>query len=239
MLRILILFIFCLCFSAESVKSQENPPPTAPTPTTSPNSQKANRRPSAAAPSEPFENATVAALAKQCVKFETEAGVFEAEMFPEAAPETVRNFLNLAAIGAFDTTVFSRVIPNFVVQGGNVSTRLTSTPEIIARMQRTIPDEPNQILHERGILSMARSTEPNTATSHFFILVREATHLNGTFAAFGRIINGMDIVDAINKMPGTGERPTKPVRLNRATVAACPAKETPRSATNNSLNQFR
>lgn len=238
MLRILILFIFCSIIPVAAVKSQEDPPTVKPSPTALPDSKKANRRPTAA-PSEPFANATVQMLAKQCVKLETEAGVIEAEMFPEAAPETVRNFLNLAALGAFDTTTFSRVIPNFVVQGGNVSTRLTVTPEIIARMQRTIPDEPNQILHERGILSMARSSEPNTATSHFFILVNEAPHLNGTFAAFGRVINGMEIVDAINKMPGTGERPAKSVRLNRATVASCPAKESSSNTSNNLPSQFR
>lgn len=224
-LKALILLTLLIMFAA-IVKAQENPPAMKVETSAPQTSKKANRRPVTTAPSEPFDNATVEILAKQCVKLETEEGLIELEMFPEAAPATVRNFLNLAAIGAFDTTNFSRVVPNFVVQGGNVSTRLKTTPELIARMQRVIPDEPNQVRHERGIVSIARSSEPNTATSHFFILVNEARHLDGTFAAFGRVTSGMEIVDAINKMPVTGDKPAKPVRLIRATISPCPVQKT-------------
>jgi peptidyl-prolyl cis-trans isomerase B (cyclophilin B) len=166
-------------------------------------------------------------MAAQCVKFETEAGVIEMEMFPESAPESVRNFLNLTAIGAFDTTTFSRVVPGFVVQGGNIFTREKITPELDGRARRTIPDEPSLIKHERGILSMARSDEPNSASTSFFILVGNASHLDGTFAAFGRVTRGMETVDVINKMPVENEQPTKPVRIKRATVALCPAQTKP------------
>lgn len=214
-LKSIVLLIFGIILLAGVDRAQENPP-----------AKKTNRRPVAVA-AEPFENATIETLAKQCVKLETEAGQIELEMFPEAAPATVRNFLNLVAAKAYDTTTFSRVVPNFVVQGGSVATRLKYTNELIARMQRTIPDEPNQILHERGILSMARNTEPNTASSSFFILMREARHLDGTFAAFGRVTSGMETVDAINKMPVTGEKPDKPVRLTRALVIPCAVKKEP------------
>jgi peptidyl-prolyl cis-trans isomerase B (cyclophilin B) len=163
-------------------------------------------------------------MAAQCVKLETEAGVIELEMYPESAPESVRNFLNLTATGAFDTTTFSRVVPRFVIQGGNISTREKLTPELDKRMRRTIPDEPNQIKHERGVLSMARADEPNSASTHFFILVDSAPNLDGTFAAFGRVTKGMEVVDAINKMPVENEKPAKPVRITRATVAPCPAQ---------------
>jgi peptidyl-prolyl cis-trans isomerase B (cyclophilin B) len=163
-------------------------------------------------------------MGAQCVKFETEAGIIELEMFPESAPETVRNFLNLTANGAFDTTTFSRVVPDFIVQGGNLTTREKITLELVKRARRTIPDEPNLIKHERGIISMARSDSPNSATTNFFILLGAAQHLDGTFAAFGRVTRGMEIVDAINKMPVEGDKPTKPVRLNRATVKPCLAQ---------------
>ena len=195
-----------------------------------PISKKANQRPAietSKTASEPFDRADVKTMQAQCVKLETEAGSIELEMFPETAPETVRNFLNLAAIGAFDTTVFSRVVPGFIVQGGNLSTRQNITPELAARARRTIPDEPNLVKHERGIVSMARSETPNSATTHFFILVGDAPNLDGTFAAFGRVIKGMDVVDAINKMPVAGDKPLKPVRLTRASVAPCPAQTTP------------
>lgn len=223
--KFVLLLAYCSVIFVSFAYSQE----TTPAPKVEPNqpqiSKKANRRP-VSAPTEPFENATIETLAKQCVKLETEAGLIELEVFPEAAPMTVRNFLNLTALGAFDTTSFSRVVPDFVVQGGNVASRLTVTAELIARMQKTIPDEPNQVRHERGIVSMARSNEPNTSTSHFFILVNDARHLDGSFAAFGRVTSGMEIVDAINKMPVTGDKPDKPVRLTKASVIPCTIPKT-------------
>jgi len=133
----------------------------------------------------------------------------------------VRSFLNLAASGAFDTTAFSRVVPGFIIQGGDISTREKITNELSRRAVKTVPDEPSQIKHERGIVSMARTGEPNSATTSFFILVGSAPHLDGTFAAFGRVKSGMESVDAINKAPVEAEKPAKPVRIKRATVAAC------------------
>ncbi len=186
---------------------------------------KANARPTPvpnALIAEPFDKADVATMAKQCVSLDTESGLIEAEMFPESAPESVRNFLNMAATGLLDTTTFSRVVPGFVVQGGNLYSREGKvTPAIGQRARRAIPDEPNKIRHERGILSMARSDEPNTATTNFFILVSSGAHLDGTFAAFGRVTKGMEVVDAINKMEVDGEKPTKPVRIKKASVAPC------------------
>jgi peptidyl-prolyl cis-trans isomerase B (cyclophilin B) len=217
MLKNLILLAFCLVAPVVSASAQEKSPPKS--------LKKTNQRPAVQSPkAEPFDKATVAEMATQCVKFETEAGEMELEMFPESAPETVRNFLNLAASGAYDTTTFSRVVPNFVIQGGNLSTREKITPELDKRSRRTIPDEPSQIKHERGILSMARPDTPNSATTHFFILVGKAETLDGTFAAFGRVTKGMEIVDAINKMPVESEKPLKPVRLKRASIAPCPVQ---------------
>ena len=165
-------------------------------------------------------------MAAQCVTLDTEAGIIELEMFPESAPESVRNFLNLTATGLFDGTSFNRVVPGFVVQGGNMWSREGGkvSREIGERGRRTIPDEPNKILHERGIVSMARPDEPNKATTDFFILVGSAPFLDGKFAAFGRVTKGMEVVDAINKAPVTDEKPEKPVKLRKATIAVCPAR---------------
>ena len=170
---------------------------------------------------EPFDKADVKTMAAQCVALDTEAGIIELELFPESAPESVRNFLNLAATGLFDTTTFSRVVPGFVIQGGNLWTREKMTTQIDQRARRTIPDEPNKILHERGILSMARAPEPNTATANFFILVDSAPTLDGTFAAFGRVTKGMEVVDEINKAKVEAEKPEKPVKIMKARVAGC------------------
>ena len=228
------LWLPCLlCLCAAGVRAQQ-PTQTQPTPAPTPAVKKANARPSGdaqpAEAAEPFDGASVERMSEQCVRLETEAGRIEVEMFPKFAPESVRGFLNLAATGALDTTAFSRVVRGFVVQGGNLSTRDALTPELLRRMKRTLPDEPSLIKHERGILSMARPDEPNSATTHFFILVSDAPHLDGRFAAFGRIRAGMDVVDAINAAELDGEKPRKPVRLTRAVVFPCPAGPTPRPA---------
>jgi len=223
-----VTLLMCVAANAAFVSAQENK--TLPSKDSSKNAagieaRKANARPSvsiaAAAKPEPFDTATVEKMAAQCVKLETGSGVIVAEMFPESAPETVRNFLNLAASGAFDTTTFSRIVKDFVVQGGNLSTRENYTTELARRAARTIPDEPGNIKHVRGILSMARTAQPNTATTNFFMLVSDAPHLDGTFAAFGRVARGMEVVDAINHATVEGEKPVKPVRIVRAVVAPC------------------
>ncbi|HEY0082860.1 MAG TPA: peptidylprolyl isomerase [Pyrinomonadaceae bacterium] len=202
---------------------QVNPTPTpavAPTPTPAPTP----------AP-EPFDGATVERMAAQCVRLETEAGTVEMKMLPEVAPETVRNFLNLVATGAYDTTTFSRVVRNFVIQGGNLSTRETTTAAHVSRSRRTVRDEPNLVKHVRGVVSMARTDRPNSATTNFFILVGNASHLDGTFAAFGRVTKGMDVVDAINKAALEGETPLTPVRIGSAVVFACDATAAPPART--------
>jgi len=187
---------------------------------------KANARPTPAPtpPSaEPFDKVDVKTMAAQCVSLDTEAGSIDLELYPEHAPESVRNFLNLTATGLFDGTSFNRVVPGFVIQGGNMWSREGGkvSRSIGDRARRTVPDEPNKILHERGVVSMARPDEPNQATTDFFILVKEAPFLDGKFAAFGRVTKGMEVVDAINKAPVHEEKPDKPVRVRKATITPC------------------
>lgn len=215
-MRVLFLGLL-LCVAAGTAPAQT----ATPTPPAKINSRP-TPTPVPAHPSEPYDNADVATMAARCVILSTGSGDIEMELFPEHAPETVRNFLNLVAIGAFDTTTFSRVVPGFVVQGGNIWTRTGGLSlELAARARRTIPDEPSKILHERGIVSMARPPTPNSATTNFFILVDSDPILDGTFSAFGRVTRGMDVVDAINKAPVTGEKPDKPVLLKTAKITAC------------------
>jgi peptidyl-prolyl cis-trans isomerase B (cyclophilin B) len=161
------------------------------------------------------------------VTLETQSGVIVIETLAEAAPESARTFLNLAATGSFDTTTFSRVVKGFIIQGGNLSTSEkwgandARGAELLERARRTVPDEPNYVKHVRGIVSMARPETPNGASTHFFILAGDGAHLDGKFAAFGRVRDGMEVVDAINNMETDGEKPKMPVRITRATVAPC------------------
>lgn len=223
-LACLALCVACFVPVARAQQTETQKPEAQPK-QDAPPVKKANARPKAeaAAAREPFDGATVEQMSKQCVALDTESGEIVLEMLAEVAPESVRNFLNLAATRAYDTTTFSRVIKGFIIQGGNLATREKLTPELLRRAARTVPDEPNAVKHVRGVLSMARTTEANSGTSHFFILAGDAPHLDGTFAAFGRVTRGMEAVDAINSGEIEGDAPKKPVRLRRATVAPCPA----------------
>ena len=186
--------------------------------------RKANSRNPATTPAvavEPFDGASVEKMASQCVTLETELGAIEIAFIPQSAPEAVRTFLNLSATGAYDTTTFSRTVKGFVIQGGNLQTSEKWNEQLARRMSRTIPDEPGLIKHERGIVSMARTEQPNSATTHFFILVGPGQHLDSKFAAFGTVTKGMEVADAINQAPADGEKPEKPVKINRAFVATC------------------
>jgi peptidyl-prolyl cis-trans isomerase B (cyclophilin B) len=185
--------------------------------------RKANARAATPAPAgDPFEGATVEKMAGQCVTLETELGAIEIAIMPENAPEAARNFLNLSATGALDTTTFSRVVKGFVIQGGNLQTSEKWNEALAKRMSHRLPDEPGLVKHVRGIVSMARTEEPNSATTHFFILVAAAPHLDSKFAAFGTVTKGMEVVDAINQAPVEGDKPDKPVKINRAVVHPCP-----------------
>ena len=208
--------IVALMLMTMTVSAQSNAPIDAP--------KKANARAGtteAPAAPEPFDGASVEKLGAQCVTLDTELGAIDIAMLTENAPEAVRNFLNLTATGAFDTTTFSRVVKGFVIQGGNLQTSEKWGPELAKRMMHHLPDEPGLVKHVRGIVSMARTEEPNSATTHFFILVTTAQHLDSKFAAFGTVTKGMEVVDAINQAPVDGDKPEKPVKINKAVVVPC------------------
>ena len=213
MMNKIALVVFSLLLLTE-VRAQSNAASEPP--------KKANARTTVEAPvAEPFDGASVEKMAAQCVTLDTELGAIDIAMMPEVAPESVRNFLNLSATGALDTTTFSRVVKGFVIQGGNLQTSEKWSAELSKRMQRKLPDEPGIVKHVRGIVSMARTDEPNSATTHFFILVGPGQHLDSKFAAFGTVTKGMEVVDAINQAPAENEKPEKPVKINRAVVVPC------------------
>jgi peptidyl-prolyl cis-trans isomerase B (cyclophilin B) len=232
------MFLFALCAAclAAGTRAQQQTgaqpaqtPKVEAQPKQEQSAAKKNARPEADAKAEPFDKATPEQMSKQCVTLATEEGDIAIEFFPEAAPESVRNFLNLAATGAYDTTVFSRVVRGFVIQGGDLATREKRTPELMRRAVRRVPDEPSAVKHVRGIVSMARTDQPDSATTHFFILAGDGPHLDGTFAAFGRVRSGMDVADRINAVELEGDKPKQPVRIQRASVAPCPTVAEPKA----------
>ncbi|HEX6728934.1 MAG TPA: peptidylprolyl isomerase [Pyrinomonadaceae bacterium] len=208
-----VLLLLLVCTIALAQGTPPNPADAA---------RKSNVRPvEETSTPEPFDGVPVEKMASNCVSLETELGAIVIALMPEIAPESVRNFLNLSATGALDTTTFTRTVKDFVIQGGNLSTSEKWSAQLAKRMTRKVPDEPGIVKHVRGVVSMARTDEPNSATTHFFILVGAGPHLDGKFSAFGTVTKGIEVADAINQAPADGEKPNKPVRINRAVVASC------------------
>ena len=132
------------------------------------------------------------------VKIEMESGdIMAGELYPETAPETVENFIKLAESGFYDGTVFHRVIPGFMIQGGDPEGTGAGGPGYEIKGEFSANGFENNLKHERGVMSMARTANPDSAGSQFFIMVASSSHLDGQYAAFGRITDGLDIVDKI------------------------------------------
>ncbi|MCA8943135.1 MAG: peptidylprolyl isomerase [Planctomycetes bacterium] len=159
---------------------------------------------------------------KTRVRLVTNYGDITLSFFPDKAPNHVRNFVKLAKQGFYDGTQFHRVIKGFMVQGGCPNTKEGATGRPgTGNPGYTIDAEFNDTPHERGIVSMARSTDPNSAGSQFFIVHQKASHLDNQYTAFGKVDKGMKVVDAIADVPCGGPQrstPLEPVRLNAAVV---------------------
>lgn len=133
----------------------------------------------------------------------TKFGEMELVFFPELAPRHVESFLTLAGKGFYDGTIFHRVIPGFMIQGGDPNTKDPSNRQSYGNggPGYTLPAEFNRIPHERGIVSAARAADPNSAGSQFFIVIDKAPHLDGKYTVFGEVVRGMDVADTIVQQP--------------------------------------
>jgi peptidyl-prolyl cis-trans isomerase B (cyclophilin B) len=126
-----------------------------------------------------------------------DGGTIKAELYPDIAPSTVENFINLASDGFYNGLTFHRVIPGFMIQGGCPLGTGTGGPGYTIKGEFCANGFNNKLKHERGVLSMARAMDPDSAGSQFFIMVSDAPHLDGQYAAFGKVIEGMDVADKI------------------------------------------
>jgi peptidyl-prolyl cis-trans isomerase B (cyclophilin B) len=167
---------------------------------------------------EPFSTETVAELATKRVTLETSFGPVTVELFPDRAPAHVRQFLRLAASGAYDGTAFHRVVPGFVIQGGHMPTRNAPLDEKQQAYVRPLPPEFNDTPHELGTLSMARGDDPGSADSSFFIVLDRTPSLDGKYTAFGRVVAGLDVVTKIAGAALDGEAPRARIEIVKATV---------------------
>ena len=154
------------------------------------------------------------------VNIEMENGdVMKAELYPEIAPNTVNNFISLINKGFYDGIIFHRVIPGFMIQGGCPNGNGMGGPGYSIKGEFTANHFKNDLKHERGVLSMARTMMPNSAGSQFFIMHKDSPHLDGQYAAFGRLTEGLEVVDSI---VGTdrdyNDRPRTEQRMKKVTV---------------------
>ena len=156
----------------------------------------------------------------QYVVFEMENGdIMKGELYPEIAPKTVENFVNLVKDGFYDGLIFHRVIPGFMIQGGDPKGNGTGGPGHTIFGEFAQNGFPNDLKHERGVLSMARSMMPNSAGSQFFIMVDDAPYLDGQYAAFGKIIEGMEAADTIVNQPrNRSDKPDIPQVMKKVTI---------------------
>lgn len=146
-------------------------------------------------------------------------GVMKAELYPEIAPNTVRNFIDLINKGFYDGIIFHRVIPGFMIQGGCPEGTGIGGPGYSIKGEFARNGFKNDLKHARGVLSMARTMVPDSAGSQFFIMVQDSPHLDGQYASFGKIIEGMEVADKIvNSKRDYSDKPYEDQRILKMTV---------------------
>lgn len=148
-----------------------------------------------------------------------DGGIIKAELYPEVAPESVKNFISLINKGFYDGVIFHRVIRGFMIQGGDPQGTGMGGPGYSIRGEFDINGFPNPLKHARGVLSMARTGIPDSAGSQFFIMHKDSPHLDGSYAAFGQVLEGLDVVDRIAESEKNHmDQPVIPQRMKKVTV---------------------
>ena len=176
--------------------------------------------PPAAATTPAEENKPMSQYQNKVAELHTSAGEIDIRFFPDVAPNHVKNFIDLAEKGFYNGTKFHRVIPGFMIQGGDPNT-ISGSPSTwgTGGSGKNVDAEFNSISHKRGIVSMARSNDPNSASSQFFIVVKDSTFLDKQYTVFGQVTKGMDIADTIVGAPtGAQDRPNNPTSIDKIVI---------------------
>ena len=171
---------------------------------------------------EPFASSTAEELAGYRAVIVSSMGNITLEFFPDRAPNHVRQFLRLASSGVYDGTAFHRIVPGFVIQGGHMPTRREPLDERQSSFVRMLQPEFNPTPHVRGIVSMARLDDPASASSSFFIVLAPTPALDGKYTVFGRVVDGLDVVQKIEAAPLNGETPVTRIEVSRVTIEKKP-----------------
>ena len=160
-------------------------------------------------------------MANPIVTIEMEnGGLIKVELYPEIAPNTVASFVSLVSKGFYDGLIFHRVIPGFMIQGGDPTGTGMGGAKDKIKGEFAANGHKNDLKHTRGVISMARAYDPNSASSQFFIMHADAPHLDGQYAAFGKVVSGMETVDEIASVPvDYSDRPKIAMRMKRVYLA--------------------
>jgi len=169
-------------------------------------------------PPEPFLTESVAELGTYRAVLDTSEGPITIEFLIDKAPNTVRQFMRMAAAGVYNGMTFHRVAPGFVIQTGAEGTRAVPFTEKQQQLVHPLAPEFSDTKHVKGIVSMARGTDPGSATTSFFICTGTSTPLDGQYTAFGRVVDGMAAVEAIEKTPVNGETPLSRIDLREVRI---------------------
>jgi len=169
-------------------------------------------------PPEPFIKDSPQQLGAYKAVLDTSAGPITVELFADKAPETVRQFLRMADAGVYNDMAFHRVAPGFVIQTGALSSRTVPLSPKQQALVHDLQPEFNDTKHVKGIVSMARGDAPDSASTSFFICTGASTVLDGVYTAFGRVVDGMAAVEAIEGAPRTGETPNERIELRTVRV---------------------
>ena len=171
---------------------------------------------------EPFTTETAEELSRYRAVLETSVGNITFQFFPDKATNHVRNFLRLASVGFYDGTAFHRVVKGFVIQGGFLPTRSEPLDITQDRYVRKMAPEFNDTLHDKGTVSLAHGDDPASGDTSFFIVLARTPVLDGKYTAFGKVVEGMDVVDKIEQVPVNGETPVSRVELKKVVVSRTP-----------------
>ena len=227
----ILLFALAACSQTQNSDSTGAQTDTTATETAASNQTGSDPAPmTSAAPATPAQEKPMSAYENKVAEINTTAGQINLRFFPDVAPNHVKNFISLAEQGFYDNTKFHRVIAGFMIQGGDPNSK-TGSPDTwgTGGSPNSVRAEFNKIPHKRGILSMARSQSPDSASSQFFIVVADSTFLDNKYTVFGEVTQGMDVADKIVESAAGRERPAQPVSITKVVVRD--AKDTEKGPT--------
>jgi cyclophilin family peptidyl-prolyl cis-trans isomerase len=212
-----LLFALVGCSQTNSTDTGSAQTDTAATATTA--SETASQPAAAPAATPEPQEKPMSAYENKVAELHTTAGQINLRFFPDVAPNHVRNFIDLAEKGFYNGTKFHRVIAGFMIQGGDPNT-ISGSPNTwgTGGSPNHVKAEFNRISHKRGILSMARAQDPNSASSQFFIVVADSTFLDNQYTVFGQVTRGMEVADAIVASASGRERPDQPVTITKVVI---------------------